>query len=90
MEELTDSQIAKIANRYLKHAYEIIEGEKTCAWLFSNRKVYYLKYFDTYYALYWMSLYHKPLSKIFKEDIDKTKSVNWLAEQANVELNKNL
>lgn len=29
MKELTDSQIAKIANRYLKHAYKIIEREKT-------------------------------------------------------------
>lgn len=28
MKELTDSQIAKIANRYLKHAYEIIDREK--------------------------------------------------------------
>lgn len=90
MEELTDSQIAKIANKYLKHAYEIIEGEKTCAWLFSYRKVYYLKYFDTYYALYWVLLYHKLLSTIFKDDIDKTKPVDWLHEQAKVELNKDL
>lgn len=90
MKELTDSQIAKIANRYLKHAYKIIEREKDGVWLFSNREVYYLKYFDTYYVLYWVSLYHKPLSKIFKDDIDKTEPVDWLAEQAEVELDKDL
>lgn len=72
--------ILKKNNRYLKHAYEIIEGEKTCAWL----------YFDTCYALYWVSLYHKPLSKVFKVDIDKTKPVDWLHEQAKVELDKDL
>lgn len=90
MEELTDSQIAKIANRYLKHAYEIIEGEKLVLGYFLTERFTYLKYSDTYYALYWVSLYHKPLSKFFKEDIDKTKSVNWLAGQAKVGLNKDL